>query len=106
MRPVLHGDVIAAARVLLGLPEPFRVPVLRRLFHQADLAERYWRAKGKLHPLYGDGSLMSASHMRRLVAEPSLQDDEYCTCIITVFAELLRWRLRAGHGSKRDLSAP
>ena len=89
MRPVLHGDVVAAARALLCLPEAARSSFLQRLFRQANWADAYRKKRGQVHPFWGDGSLevVAAGYEQR--PEPYLHSPEYCKCMISVFEGLL-----------------
>lgn len=90
MRPVMHGDVIAAARVLYARPEDDRADQIERLLIQARRADRYRRETGRIHPFWGDGSLMSAALALTPPPEPALADEEYCACLAQVFEALIR----------------
>ena len=87
MRPVLHGDAVSAACVLRGLPEARRGWVLLRMAAEARAADSYRRARGRMHPRWGNGSLMAAALRRRPAREPLLEDPEYCRCL----AQVYRW---------------
>lgn len=89
MRPVLHGDVVAAARALLPLPEAERPAAMARLLAEADAADRYRRRMGRVHRLWGNGSLMAAAMARPLPPEPFLADPDYLRCLIVVLEALL-----------------
>ncbi|WP_267139209.1 DUF7742 family protein [Anianabacter salinae] len=86
----MHGDVVAAARVLKGVPGSLRAALLVRLLRQTEAADRFRRAQGRLHPLWGDGSLMAAALARRPGPEPHLDDADYCDCLALVFTALAR----------------
>ncbi|WP_204114638.1 hypothetical protein [Shimia biformata] len=92
MRLVLHGDLVAAARYLLPLPDPVRRSACRRLIDHAHAAHHFTRRTGRCHPLWGDGSLISAAMRHGLAAEPSLRDSDYCACLEMVLHEIVRWR--------------
>lgn len=92
MRLVLHGDLVAAARYLLPLPHRVRRDACRRLIEQAHAAHGFARRTGRCHPIWGDGSLISAATRTRLAAEPSLRDSDYCTCLEMVLHEIVTWR--------------
>lgn len=105
MRPVLHGDVTAAARALLLVPEAAREALCRRMIEEADFADRYARRIGRPHRDWGNGTLMAAARARPLAEEPPLGEERYCRCLETVFRLLLEWRVarrgsvaRAGRG--------
>ena len=93
MRRVTHGDAISAARVLLRVPGRRREWVLARMLREAGRADKWVRATGRAHPLWGDGSLMAAALRRQPVSEPSLDDAGYCLCLSLVFFALA-WRAR------------
>jgi len=92
MRPVLHGDVVAAARVLLGVPRAERRRVMRQMLQQASFADQYYKRLKRGHPTWGNGSLMAAAGTREMAPEPFLDDPTYCRCLVVVFEELIRWR--------------
>ena len=93
MGPVSHGDVVAAARRLYLLPEAGRADALQRLLDQASWAHVFRRATGRVHALWGDGSLMAAAMAAPLPPEPSLADADYCGCLAMVFDRLAEWRV-------------
>lgn len=80
MRPVLHGDVSSAARVLLAAPPAQRGDLCRRLLAEAEAADAHVRRSGRVHPRWGNGSLMSAARKRALANEPTFDDVDYCAC--------------------------
>jgi len=90
MRPVLHGDVVAVARVLYGQPLVERALVLKRLIRTADWADGFRRATGRMHPVWGDGSLMTVALAAKPPPEPRLDDVDYCGCMAMVFEALVR----------------
>ena len=88
MRPVLHGDVSTAARALLHVPAGRRSGLCRRLIAEAEIADRYRRLTGRLHPRFGNGSLMSAAFKYPLHREPNFDHRDYCCCVIQVLQRL------------------
>jgi len=90
MRPVLHGDVSNAARALLNVPGQLRQELCERMIREADAADVYARREGRLHPLWGNGSLMSAARKRALADEPGFDNPVYCQCFEMVLQGLLR----------------
>ncbi|MEX0320097.1 MAG: hypothetical protein AB3N21_19235 [Ruegeria sp.] len=97
MRPVLHGDVSSAARALLYAPPAQRDRLCRRLVVEAEIADRHVAATGRLHPLYGNGSLMAAARKRMLADEPGFDDPNYCACFEMVLRQVVRFRLSRRH---------
>lgn len=100
MRPVLHGDVVAAARALLAVAEADRDALSERMLDEAGWADACRKRTGRAHPVWGDGSLMAAALRRGPPPEPLLNDTEYCTCLIRVLEAVVarRLALRARHG--------
>ncbi len=99
MRPVLHGDVTAAARALLLVAPEAREALCRRMIEEADFADRYAKRLGRPHRLWGNGTLMAAARARPLADEPGLGEERYCRCLETVFRLLLEWRLTRRGGT-------
>ena len=85
MRLAWHGDALAAARALYGLPDRLHAWALARMLAEARAAEAHARASGRMHPRWGDGSLMAAALRRRCVREPLLSDRRWCRCVAFVY---------------------
>ncbi|MGR3759616.1 DUF7742 family protein [Roseobacteraceae bacterium NS-SX3] len=83
-RPVLPGDVAAAARALLAAPEPSRAALCAQIFANAAEADIYRRRTGRLHPRLGDGSLSAAARRHKLADEPFCDDADYLSCTLRV----------------------
>ncbi|TMV14545.1 hypothetical protein [Arenibacterium halophilum] len=98
MRPVLHGDVVDAARALLAATPEARPSLCRAMFRRAELADRYLRRHGRLHPRWGNGTLMSAARRHMLAPEPTFDDGPYRQCFIMVLSELGAVRADGGGG--------
>lgn len=92
MRPVLHGDIMAAARVLLRLPGLERQTVMQQMLERACFADIYFKRFGRGHPEWGNGSLMAVALAQGLAPEPFLDDPDYCSCFVLVFEALIQWR--------------
>ncbi|RAP39878.1 hypothetical protein BYZ73_18030 [Rhodovulum viride] len=92
MRPVLHGDAVAAARALYALPQADRAGAIQAMLLRAEAADAYRKRFGRGHPLWGNGSLMALVQRGALPPEPSLDEPEYCRCLAQVFAALAAWR--------------
>jgi len=88
----MHGDVVAAARALYVQPVNRRNAVMQRLLQEATWADRYRAMAGRMHPLWGDGSLMAAALNRHPAPEPGLADSDYCGCLAQVLEALMKWR--------------
>lgn len=90
MRPVLHGDVSCAARALYAAAPGRRAVLCARMIAEAEEADRYRARHGRLHPRWGNGSLMAAARRYPLADEPGFDDPDYCRCFMQVLAMLAR----------------
>ena len=90
MRPVLHGDVSAAARALYRMPAPLRAETCARMIAEAEIADRFRARTGQAHPLFGNGSLMGAARKRPLAAEPGFGDADYCMALISIQGDVCK----------------
>ena len=88
LRPVLHGDLVAAAWALLCLALSRRQEAIRELLRAAELGECHRKRYGRPHALFGSGSLMSAAGRWPQVPEPFLDDPDYLHFLSVVIAEL------------------
>lgn len=88
MRPILHTDFRDAARALLGQPVSLRAALAVRMVREADWADVFTRRSGQAHPLWGNGTLSDAARQRCLVPEPTLDEAEYCDCLMLVLQAL------------------
>ncbi len=88
MRPVLPGDVAAAACALLALPSHDRPDAMVKMVARAHMADRYRYVTGCAHPIWGNGSLAAVARSLPREQEPYQDDPDYCDCMLTVFAAL------------------
>jgi hypothetical protein len=96
MRRCLAGDILAAARVVAAADPARRKPLAQSLIAEADAAHRYAKRKGRAHPLWGNGSLMS----RVLLLPPRPQINQQSADFLTalaLIAQLLAQRKAARH---------
>lgn len=103
MRAVLLSDIREAARALRAAPAPRRVALCARLLREADWADRHTRRLGRVHPLWGNGTLLGAARARRLAPVGRFDDPEYCACFQMVVTAVLE--KCAGRSCKRGLHA-
>ena len=96
MRPVLHSDVIAAARALLAVPVALQESTCTRLLREAEWADRFTRRLGKPHPFWGNGTLLGAARGHKWGAEPTFDDPAYCTAFEVVLSQLAGRKWRGG----------
>jgi hypothetical protein len=89
MRPVLIGDVIAVARVVVVLPEEQWSSRVDQLLWRAKVADLYRKRLGKPHPVWGNGSLMAAIGAEpKAPAEPFLSDPQWLRALSCVLERL------------------
>lgn len=96
MRPVRYSDVSALTATLLAAPKEARSDVCAQVLREVDLADRYVRALGTLHPLWGNGTLSSAAAKHPQNTSGCFDDAEFCACFEMVLAHL-KLRPRAMH---------
>lgn len=88
MRPVTQTDLMAAARVLLVTPAAARETEAAGLINQAVIADAYRRETGRLHPRFGNGSVVSAA-LAHPQGTPEIPGDrEYLSCM-ALFLDVL-----------------
>jgi hypothetical protein len=83
MRPILPPDIDLLTRVALSLPPADRARAVAMLLDRADLADRYRKRLGRVHPEFGDGSV----HWLAGRMDPVRQafcDAAYCRALATV----------------------
>ncbi|MCL1629343.1 hypothetical protein M3N55_11415 [Roseibaca sp. V10] len=97
MRPVTPGDIMAAARVLLLLPEEAWEKRLEAMLSQAEAAECHRTRTGRAHPRYGNGTLMSVATPQG--APPAMGDRRFLAAMGALIAAVLaRSESLEGHG--------
>ncbi len=96
MRQVFYSDISTAALALLAAPREERADLCRRMIREAELADRFSKRLGKAHPRWGGGTLREAAMGRLRAVEPSLDDPDYCRCLIMILQQL-GLRPRAAH---------
>ena len=88
MRPVQLADLEVAVRVLLAMPGPARHQMVIQLYQEASIAEQYRKTTAKLHPLYGNGTLMSAAQKYAMMPRKAFCDADYLRCMAILATEL------------------
>jgi hypothetical protein len=91
MRPVLHGDVSCAARAMLCVPAARRPYFCAALIARAHAADLHVRRTARLHPRWGNGSLMAVARKHPMRPEPGFDDPEYCACFSQLMQALIRF---------------
>ncbi len=93
MREITHGDIRAAARVLLVRPAADWPHVMAQMLDEAHCADRYRKSFGRHHPRLGNGTLMSAALARKPVPEPPASDPRYLATLAASIEAVLSWRM-------------
>lgn len=88
MRAVFYGDVCATVRALLVVQSDQRGAACKRIFKEADIADRFVRRLGKVHPHWGAGTLRDAAQNRALAPDPGFDDPDFLDCLSLVLDEL------------------
>ena len=89
MRPVQIYDLTCVARVLLDLPEGQRRVVSRRIVMAADVADRFRKKTGQIHPDFGTGTLQSAAQNYSQASEPPSCNAPFRACLMMVLEALM-----------------
>lgn len=94
MREITQGDLRLAARVLLGRSEGAWPALMAEMLAEAHHADRYRKVFGRVHPRFGNGTLMAVAFARAPVPEPPAGDMRYLEALRAVIEAVLAWRLR------------
>lgn len=105
MRTVDQGDISAAARAVMDLPAADRKARLERMFAVAHAADIYRKRTGKVHRLWGNGTLYAAALAGcfNLPPRSDLADHGYVVALEDVLDALILWR--SGRGNNRSCRA-
>lgn len=96
MRPVLYGDLHAAARRLASLAETAHGPVIREMLYRAHCADRLRKRTGRGHPDWGNGSLVMAARSGWPSPDGAPTEAQYLRALASVACGILRWRAERG----------
>lgn len=84
MKPLMHGDLVAAGCALLGVPPACRQAHISTLLIRSRAADKYRKHYGKSHRDWGEGSLMSCARNYPQPLEPALCDPNYAQALSCV----------------------
>ncbi|KPQ06779.1 MAG: hypothetical protein HLUCCA12_09230 [Rhodobacteraceae bacterium HLUCCA12] len=101
MRAVGLGDVSAAARALMAVPEPARPALMRRLLDEAAQADRYRLRRGRAHPVLGNGTLMARALACPLADVAGPGDPAYLAALAQVIEAVLDRRCATAETARR-----
>lgn len=94
MRPVGLGDLAAAAGALMAAPERRRAALMQTMLLEAERADAFRAASGRLHPGLGNGTLMAAALARaKDIPAPRLSERDGLEAMALVIHAVLAWRI-------------
>ena len=79
---VFLGDAAVLARAMMKQPYGDRETFARQVVENATEAAIYTKENGRAHPQHGAGSIMAAAMMHDLASEPTLDNDDFCECMV------------------------
>lgn len=96
MRTIQHGDLMAAARAVVGLEVEEQRRALARLFASAHAADIYRKRTGRVHRCWGNGTLYAAAIPAGGPVPPQadLSNSAYVAALSVVLEALVVWRTR------------
>jgi hypothetical protein len=92
MRPILHGDVNAAARCLALLDARAQSSAIAEMLYRAHCADRFRKRTGLSHPAWGNGSLVMAAGTGWTEPRRAVTETEYLRALSVVALGILDWR--------------
>lgn len=85
---------MALARGIASLPAPDRAFACQAAFERAHVADKYRKRLGRLHPKWGNGSVMGFAMLAyRIRTQDDLSDPAYCDAFACALDALKTWRL-------------
>ncbi|MGP9790113.1 DUF7742 family protein [Roseinatronobacter sp. NSM] len=92
MREVTHGDLCAAARVLTGHARGQWPQLMAAMLETAHHGDCIRKRLGRVHPQFGNGTLMAAALARAPAGDMRPSDPRYLDALACVIAAVARWR--------------
>ena len=92
MRPVGLGDLAAAAGALMAAPERRRAALMQTMLLEAERADAFRAASGRLHPGLGNGTLMAAALAHPRAARAGPDDKAWLGCLAQAVAAVIAHR--------------
>ncbi len=97
MRALLHQDIVALACCLRALPATARKLAAGQIVAWTAHADCYRLLTGRVHPLYGNGTLQSFCQSLPKAQEGRLDDPDYADCLIRALKAVRAFRNGAGN---------
>jgi hypothetical protein len=102
MRPILYGDLHAAARRLAVMSEGDRRGAINEMIRRAHAADRWRKRSGVEHPLWGNGSLLVTAARTWPDPQGPVTELDYLMALTDVAAAIVEWRCaQAAAGLRR-----
>ena len=93
------GDVMALARGLSGMPADHQRIACQQAYLRAHCADKFRKRLGRVHPRWGDGSLMAFALLTYRGKRDQDLDWAFMSALRTVLDQLLQWRqIQAARG--------
>lgn len=92
MRPVNLADLEAGVRVLLAAPQRSRRQLALSLCNAAAAADAHRKRTGAPHPVFGTGTIMSASRCYAMVSSQGADEGDYLTALRDLITALIHQR--------------
>jgi hypothetical protein len=93
MRPILPPDIDLLTRAMLPLPAAARPGAVQVILDRAELADRFRKRLGRVHPEHGDGSILWLVAGSERVSHVFC-DAVYCEALEAVAGAIRDWRQR------------
>jgi hypothetical protein len=85
---------MALARGIAEVPAPDRAMACQAAFERAHVADKYRKRFGRLHPKWGNGSVMGFAMLAyKTRKQNDLSDPAYCDAFACALVALKTWRL-------------
>ncbi len=99
MRPILIGDILACARLLQRQPHALRLKLCAQWLYETHCADKYRKRKGRVHPKWGNGSLMARCTAKGPCAltPTSINCAEFRSCMALVLLAINRRNKALAH---------
>ncbi len=100
IRPPMAAEILLLGRALLPLPQRSRRKRAELILAETFEAAAYFTASGKVHPSFGDGSLMARILPLRPVAEPFADNADFLQALSVAVGAMRRYRRTASPPSQ------
>jgi hypothetical protein len=99
MRRVGLGDLVAAAGALAAVPFGDRGALMVQMLTEAETADAFRRREGRMHPEFGNGTLMAVALARPQGAQPQ-DGGQSLICLAQALEAVLWWQMAETTGEQ------